>query len=213
LGLRSTMNFWLHETQSNLEVFRLDDLVIKRSENQIPCEFQMTFNSLTQSSTNSSRKVVKNDDKFHSCRAAVRWKVKQYRNKRAYWNSGHITSLTQWPDRNCWPGDLWPSSSSASYNTTTLKRKTHLEVESDDVLRRVRVDCREYARVFLLQLLQTQAHNEHTSINTTLSFHFCAIIFSLLLQWRAFNGVLLCRWYVATEHDRWPSSKLSGYRC
>jgi len=32
-------------------------------------------------------------------------------------------------------------------------------------------------------------------------------------QWRARIGVLPCRWYVAREHDRWPSSKLSGYRC
>ena len=24
---------------------------------------------------------------------------------------------------------------------------------------------------------------------------------------------LPCRWYVTREHDRWPSSKLSGYRC
>jgi len=35
----------------------------------------------------------------------------------------------------------------------------------------------------------------------------------LLLQWRAPNGVLPCRWYVAREHDCWPSSKLTGYRC
>ena len=34
-----------------------------------------------------------------------------------------------------------------------------------------------------------------------------------LLPWRAPNGVLPCRWYVAREHDRWPSSRLSGYRC
>jgi len=33
------------------------------------------------------------------------------------------------------------------------------------------------------------------------------------LQWRAPNGVLLCWWYVAREHDHWPSSKMHGYRC
>jgi len=27
------------------------------------------------------------------------------------------------------------------------------------------------------------------------------------------NGVLPCWWYVIREHDRWSSSKLSGYRC
>jgi len=33
------------------------------------------------------------------------------------------------------------------------------------------------------------------------------------LQWRAHNGALPCWWHVAREHGRWPSSKLSGYRC
>ena len=39
------------------------------------------------------------------------------------------------------------------------------------------------------------------------------LLFLLLLQWRAPNGVLPCRWYVAREQGRWPSSRLSVYRC